>query len=62
MSVVIEKIPSAMWIDNSNVSFKVFAEKFVDYMQDIEDIENVEREIKNNSESFDYNLIRNNYV
>lgn len=34
----------------------------INYMEDLEDINNVKKEIKNNPESFDYNLIRQNYV
>jgi len=44
------------------ISFKVFSEKFIDYMEDLEDIKKVKNEIKDNSESFDYSVIRWNYV
>ena len=51
-----------MHIDKKNMTFNVFAEKFINYMEDLEDKEKVENEMKNNSEWFDYNLIRWNYV
>ena len=62
MNVVINKIPKEMWINDSNIDFAVFAEKFMDYMENFEDREKVKTEIKKNEESFDYNLIRWNYV
>lgn len=62
MSLIIDKIPEEMWIKTWKVSFEIFADKFVDYMQDLDDIENVKNEMKNKSESFDYNLIRQKYV
>ena len=62
MNVIIEKIPKEMHIDKKNMTFNVFAEKFINYMEDLEDKEKVENEMKNNSEWFDYNLIRWNYV
>jgi len=34
----------------------------INYMEVLEDINNVKKEIENNPESFDYNLIRQNYV
>lgn len=62
MNVIIEKIPKELGINNKKISFNIFAEKFIDYMEDLEDIKKVKDEIKNNSESFDYSVIRWSYV
>ena len=63
MNVVINKIPKELWIENESVTFNVFAEKFINYMEDLEDREKVNNAMNNkNDESFDYSLIRGNYV
>ena len=63
MTIVIDKIPEWLWIKEKIVDFNIFAEKFIDYMEDLEDREKVKNEMNNlNDESFDYSLIRREYV
>ena len=63
MNLVINKIPEWLWIKEKSVNFDIFAEKFINYMEDLEDKEKVKNEMNNlNDDSFDYSLIRGNYV
>ncbi len=62
MNVIVEDIPKEFWFSEGKVSFKEFSQKFLDYMNDLEDIDKVKKEMKDNSESFDYSVIRWNYV
>ena len=62
MNVVITKIPKELWIEKEKVNFNIFAEKFIEYMQDLEDREKVKEEMKKNEKGFDYSMIRWNYV
>jgi hypothetical protein len=41
MNVVINKIPKELWIESEKINFNIFAEKFINYMEDLEDREKV---------------------
>jgi hypothetical protein len=61
-TITINKIPDKINFKSNIIDFDVFIETISEYMNDLEDIEFVKNEMKNNNETFDYNFIRKNYV
>lgn len=62
MSIVVDSVPKEMWITGDSISFDMFAKKLAEYMEDLEDREVVKEEINKKSKSFDYDVIRWDYV
>ena len=61
-TLVLNKTPEKLTFGKTSVDFDVFLESLIDYMQDLEDVQSVKNEIKKHPESFDYAVIRKNYV
>lgn len=60
--LTLDKVPKQLSFWTDKIDFDLFLDKFLDYIRDKEDLEKVKNEIKNTNESFDYKLIRWNYV
>lgn len=61
-TITINKVPDKLSFNWNVVDFDLFLERFIEYMQNLEDVENVKSEIRKDWESFDYNYIRGNYL
>jgi len=61
-TLTLNKTPEKLTFGKTNVDFDVFLASLIDYIQDLEDVKSVKDEMKNKPESFDYTVIRKNYV
>jgi len=62
MTLQISNAPSEFRFKENVIDFNIFAEKFIEYMEDLEDIKMVKNEIKKDEIWFSYDSIRENYV
>lgn len=61
-TITLNKTPEKLSFWKTSVDFDVFLANLIDYMQDLEDIKSTKDEMKRKPESFDYTVIRKNYV